>query len=246
MSLNFIKGLPKVGDKSVILTIIDHFSKYAHFINLAHSYTAETVATTFFKEIVRLHDVPASLVSDRDPVFTSAFWKALFAAMGSDLHMSSAFHPQSDGQSEAVNKVIAMYLRCMVGDRPRTWVHWLAWAEYPYNTFYHSALKETLFKVVYGRDLPCLRSYDSSDCHVAAVSKTMGERDEFLVDICLRLEQAQHIMKKHYDKGHRELSFDVGDWFGCACIIDHKRAFLTLEREAETAASLGHTRFVLR
>lgn len=65
------------------------------------------------------HGVPASLVSDRDPVFTSAFWKALFTAMGSELHMSSTFHPQLDGQSEAVNKVIAMYLRCMVGDRPR-------------------------------------------------------------------------------------------------------------------------------
>lgn len=117
-------------EASPSLTVVNRFSKYAHFIALAHPYLAETVAAAFFSDIVRLHGVPTSIVSDRDPVFTSAFWHSLFDATGSKLHMSSAFHPQTDGQSEAVNKVIAMYLRCMVGDRPRSWVKWLAWAEY--------------------------------------------------------------------------------------------------------------------
>lgn len=103
ISMDFIEGLPKVGGKSVILTVVDRFSKYAHFIPLAHSYTAESVTKAFFADIVRLHGVPASIVSDRDVVFTSRFWKALFAASGSRLHMSSAFHPQMDGQSKAVN-----------------------------------------------------------------------------------------------------------------------------------------------
>jgi hypothetical protein len=65
--------------------------------------------------------------------------------------MSTAFHPQTDGQSEVVNKIIAMYLRCITGDRPRTWVDWLSWAEYCYNTSFHSALRATPFEVVYGR-----------------------------------------------------------------------------------------------
>jgi transposase InsO family protein len=120
--MDFIEGLPKVGGKCVILTVVDRFSKYAHFIPLAHPYTAKTVAKAFFADIVRLNGVPASIVSDRDVVFTSGFWKALFAASGSRLHMSSAFHPQSDGQSEAINRVISMYLRCLTGDRPRQWL----------------------------------------------------------------------------------------------------------------------------
>jgi hypothetical protein len=71
--MDFIEGLPKVGGKCVILTFVDRFSKYAHFIPLAHPYTAETVAKVFFADIVRLHGVPASIVSDRDVVFTSGF-----------------------------------------------------------------------------------------------------------------------------------------------------------------------------
>jgi hypothetical protein len=113
--MDFIEVLPKVGGKSVILTVVDRFSKYAHFIPLAHPYTAESVAKAFFSNIVRLHGFLASIISDRDVVFTSEFWKALFAAAGTRLHMSSAFHPQSDGQSEALNHVIALYLRCISG-----------------------------------------------------------------------------------------------------------------------------------
>jgi len=182
---------------------VDRFSKYAHFIPLGHPYTAESVARVFFAEVVRLHGIPASIVSDRDPVFTSAFWKALFAASGSKLLMSSAFHPQTDGQTEAVNKAIGIYLRCMTGDRPRQWLRWLPWAEYIYNTAYHTALKDTPFRVVYGRDPPVLRTYESGDIRVAAVAQTMEERDMFIEDVRLRLEQAQAISKASYDRSHR-------------------------------------------
>jgi len=201
--MDFVEALPKVGGKSVILTVVDRFSKYAHFIPLGHPYTAESVTRVFFAEVVRLHGIPASIVSDRDPVFTSAFWKALFAASGSKLLMSSAFHPQTDGQTEAVNKAIGIYLRCMTGDRPRQWLRWLPWAEYIYNTAYHTALKDTPFRVVYGRDPPVLRTYASGDIRVAAVAQTMEERDMFIEDVRLRLEQAQAISKASYDRSHR-------------------------------------------
>ena len=97
IGLDFIEALPKVGGKSVILTVVDRFSKYSHFIPLAHPYTAETVAQAFFSDIVRLHGIPQSMVSDPDPVFTSKFWSELMRLSGAKLHMSSAFHPQSDG-----------------------------------------------------------------------------------------------------------------------------------------------------
>jgi hypothetical protein len=119
IGLDFIEALPRVKGKSVILTVVDRFSKYCHFIPLAHSYSSESVAQAFFTDIVRLHGMPQSMVSDRDPVFTSTFWRELMRLMGAKLHMTTAFHPQSDGQSEAANRVIAMYLRCFSGDQPR-------------------------------------------------------------------------------------------------------------------------------
>jgi hypothetical protein len=143
--MDFVEGLPKVHGKTVILSVVDRFSKFAHFIPLAHPYAAETVAHAFFVDIIRLHGFPQSIVSDRDAVFTSAFWKELFHLADTHLCMSSAFHPQSDGQTEVVNKVITMYLRCLAGDRPRQWVHWLPWAEFCYNTSYHMALRDTPF-----------------------------------------------------------------------------------------------------
>ena len=97
--MDFIEGLPKVHGKSVILTIVDRFSKYSHFIALSHPYTATSVARAFFEGVVRLHGFPQSIVSDRDPVFTGNVWRELFKLSGVKLRMSTAFHPQTDGQS---------------------------------------------------------------------------------------------------------------------------------------------------
>jgi hypothetical protein len=108
--------VPKVGGKSVILTVVDRFSKYAHFILLGHPYTAASVARAFFDGVVRLHGFPSSIVSDRDPMFTGHVWRDLFKCASVSLRMSTTFHPQTDDQSEVVNKVITMYLRCVTGD----------------------------------------------------------------------------------------------------------------------------------
>jgi hypothetical protein len=143
--LNFIEGFPRVNGKTVILMVVDRFSKYAHFVPLGHPYTATTVARAFFNNIVRLHGMPTSVVSDRDPVFTAHFWKELFKLSGVQLRFSSAFHLQSDGQLEATNRIITMYLRCLASDRPRQWLQWLSWAEYCYNTAYQSSLHTSPF-----------------------------------------------------------------------------------------------------
>lgn len=93
IAMDFVEGLPRVCDKSVILTVIDRFSMYAHFIPLAHPYTASSMAKVFFDEVVRLHGLPSSIVSDREPVFTSSFWSELFRLSGTKIQLSSAFHP---------------------------------------------------------------------------------------------------------------------------------------------------------
>lgn len=212
ISMDFIEGFPRVHGKSVVLTVVDRFSKYAHFVPLAHPYTAQSVAHAFFEAIVRLHGFPESIVSDRDTIFTSNFWKELFLLAGVSLDMTSAFHPQSDGQSEIVNRTIEMYLRCLSGDRPRHWVRWLSWAEFCYNTSYHSALKATPFQVVYGRPPPAIIPYNEGSAQVAAVDTILRSRDEFLIEIRDRLLQAQQRMKDFYDKHHREVEFDIGQW----------------------------------
>jgi len=210
--MDFVEALPKVHGKSVILTVVDRLLKYAHFIPLGHPYTAASVARAFFAEIVRLHGFPESIVSDRDPVFTGHVWRDLFRLAGVQLRMSSAFHPQTDGQSEAVNKTIAMYLRCMTGGRPRTWLDWLPWAEYCYNTAYHSALRTTPFQVVYGRPSPAIVPYQQGAARTDTVDTMLADRDAFLDEVRARLLQAQEYARRHYDATHHRVEFAPGDW----------------------------------
>jgi hypothetical protein len=190
IAMDFVEALPKVHGKSVILMVVDRFSKYAHFIPLGHPYTASSVAQAFFQDIVRLHGFLESIVSDRDPVFTGHVWRDLFKLAGVQLKMSFAFHPQTDGQSEVVNKTIAVYLRCLTGDRPRAWVDWLPWAEFCYNSSYHSALRTTSFHVVYGWPPPPLLSYQRGSARTQTVDHLLADRDTFLADVCSRLVQA--------------------------------------------------------
>jgi hypothetical protein len=108
--------------------------------------------------------------------------------MGTKLHMTSAFHPQSDGQTEAANRVIVVYLRCFTRNRPRQWLRWLPWVEYTYNTAYQTSLRDTPFRVVYGCDPPSIRSYEPGETRVAAVAQDMEAHETFLADVRYRLE----------------------------------------------------------
>lgn len=128
--MDFIEGLPKSDGYSVILVVVDRLSKYAHFFPLKHPFTAGQVAQVVFDNICKLHGLPKSIVSDRDKVFTSTFWKQLFTLMQTKLLLSTAYHPQSDGQTECVNQCLEMYLRCATHDSPTKWKLWLPLAEF--------------------------------------------------------------------------------------------------------------------
>lgn len=95
--MDFVEGLPVSEGYEVIMVVVGRFTKYAHFVPLCHPFTAATVARAFWDNIIKLHGVPHSIVSDRDRVFTSAMWRALLEAAGTKLSYSTAYHPQTDG-----------------------------------------------------------------------------------------------------------------------------------------------------
>ena len=220
ISLDFIEALPKVHGKSVLLTVVDRFSKYAHFIPLGHPYTASSVARAFFQDIVRLHGFPESIVSDRDPVFTGHVWRDLFRHAGVQLRMSTAFHPQTDGQSEAVNKAITMYLRCLTGDRPRDWLDWLSWAEFCYNTAYHTTLQTTPFQVVYGRPPPDLLPYVPGEARTEAVDTMLSNRVSSWTRFTLAFSRRRSTLDASTTPSTVPWSLSSGTGYYSACFID--------------------------
>ena len=119
--MDFIKGLPKSMEKEVIWVVVDRLSKCAHFIALSHPYSTEILAKAYLDNIYKLHGLPKSIVSDRDTVFFSTFRQSLFSTLGVELHISSAYYPQSDRQTEVLNRCLEQYLRCMCSGSPKDW-----------------------------------------------------------------------------------------------------------------------------
>jgi hypothetical protein len=150
-SMDFIDGLPPSRKFNCILVVVDKLTKFAHFIPLHHPYTAVKVAEVFLDNVYKLHGLSQFLVSDRDPVFTSHFWQAIFRATSTQLHMSTANHPETDGQTERVNQSLECYLRCFISAHAHQWTKWLPLCEFWYNTNWHSSLGKTPFEVLYGR-----------------------------------------------------------------------------------------------
>lgn len=195
ISMDFIDALPVSNGKSVILVVVDRLSKAAHFIALRHPYTAASVAQAFLDNVFKLHGMPRSIASDRDAVFTSAFWQELFKLQGCSLNLSTTYHPQSDGQTEMVNRCLETYLRCMTSDKPQMWSRWLSLAEYWYNTSYHSAAQSTPYEIVFGQPPPVHLPYLPGEAKVQVVAKSLQEREYMLLILKFHLLRAQHRMK---------------------------------------------------
>ena len=140
--MDFIFGLPKsIHGNTGIWTIVDRFSKQAHFIPVKKSIKSHHMATLFVSQIFKYHGMPSSIISDRDPRMTSLFWKGLFENLGTKLNFSSAYHPQTDGQSKIANLTILDLLKNYVDgvDQRGQWEKYLPLVEYAYNNTVHSS-----------------------------------------------------------------------------------------------------------
>ncbi|MCH83059.1 hypothetical protein A2U01_0003873, partial [Trifolium medium] len=211
IAMDFITSLPMSFGFTVIMVVIDRLTKYSHFVALKADYTSKTVAEAFMLNIAKLHGIPKSIVSDRDKVFTSSFWQNLFKLQGTSLAMSTAYHPQTDGQSEALNKCLEMYLRCFTFQNPKGWYKILPMAEYWYNTAFHNSAGMTPFKALYGRDAPTIIRYVAQTSDPPSVKDQLLQRDAILDQLKQNLMKAQQTMKHQADKKRRDVEFKVGD-----------------------------------
>lgn len=209
--MDFIEGLPRSATFNCILVVVDKFSKYAHFLPLSHPFTTFQVALTYVNNIFKLHGMPTAIVSDRDKIFTSNVWQELFKLLGTDLQMSSAYHPQTDGQTERVNQCLETYLRCFVQACPTKWSKWLSLAEYWYNTSFHSSLGHSPFLVLYGHEPRHFGIEISQSCQNADVQNWLEQRELMQQLVRQHLIRAQNKMKVQADKHRYARSFNVGD-----------------------------------
>ena len=150
--MDFVVGLPKtVGQHDSIWVIVDRYTKSAHFLPVRTTYTVDQYADLYVRDIMRLHGAPRSIVSDRDPTFTSKFWGSLQKAMGTKLKFSTAYHPQTDGQSERTIQILEDMLRACVLDFGGSWSKYLPLIEFSYNNSYQSTIGVAPYEMLYGR-----------------------------------------------------------------------------------------------
>jgi len=177
ISMDFITNLPKSSGYDSILVVVCYLTKMAHFIATKTTATAVDVAQTFIDQVFRLHGIPKSIVSDRDPKFTSAFWKSVFKTLKTSLRFSTADHPETDGQTERLNQTLEIMLRHYVETSPNSWSKILPMAEFAYNSSVHNSTGKSPFFLVYGTTPlnPLTMTLDLLAPHMPQASTSMME-----------------------------------------------------------------------
>jgi hypothetical protein len=209
--MDFITQLPCTDSGfDAVFVVIDRLSKLAHFIPTVTTATAADTARLFVDNIVKAHGLPLDIVSDRDSKFTSKFWAAVCEMWGVARKMSSSFHPQTDGQTERMNKVLEEYLRHFVSPHQRDWDLKLPAAEFAINDTYQASIGTTPFFLTYGQHpLTPVRAVEARTNVPAAIDFVLTIRESVKRAKQLMLA-AQQRQKAYFDRKRRDVVFEPG------------------------------------
>ncbi|KAK3030029.1 hypothetical protein RJ639_038128 [Escallonia herrerae] len=204
-----------------IMVVVDRFSKYATFVASPADCTAEEAARLFLKNVVKYWGLPKVIVSDRDPRFTGKFWTELFKLLGSELHFSTSFHPQTDGQTERVNALLECYLRHFVSANQTDWVRLLDVAQFSYNLMRSEATNQSPFEIAIGQQpltpLTLAGDYKGRSPLAAQVARSWNEQADVARSY---LDKAGRKMKKWADKRRQPKEYNLGDMLCSVGVLD--------------------------
>nr|ABA97433.1 retrotransposon protein, putative, Ty3-gypsy subclass [Oryza sativa Japonica Group] len=213
IGMDFITGLPRTSSgHDSIWVVVDRLTKVAHFIPVHTTYTGKRLAELYLSRIMCLHGVPKKIVSDRGSQFTSKFWQKLQEELGTRLNFSTAYHPQTDGQTERVNQILEDMLRACALDFGGAWDKSLPYAEFSYNNSYQASLQMAPFEALYGRKCRTPLFWDQTGERQLFGTEVLAEAEEKVRIIRERLRIAQSRQKSYADNRRRELTFEAGDY----------------------------------
>ena len=212
ITMDFITKLPRTprGYDS-IWVVVDRLTKSAQFLPIRENYSVEKLAELYVKEVVRRHGVPKSIVSDRDSRFTSRFWQSFQQQMGTKVLMSTAYHPQTDGQSERTIQTLEDMLRACIVDLGGSWEEHLPLAEFAYNNNYHASIQMAPYEALYGSPCRTPTCWTEVGEKPLAGPEVIAETEEKIKSIREKLRVAQNRQKQYADKRRKPLKFEVGD-----------------------------------
>ncbi|GJV56133.1 putative reverse transcriptase domain-containing protein [Tanacetum coccineum] len=212
ITMDLVTKLPRSSSGyDAIWVIIDRLTKSAHFLPIREDFKTEKLARIYINEIVARHGVPVSIISDRDGRFASHLWQALQKALGTKLHMSTAYHPETDGQSERTIQTLEDMLRACVMDFGGSWDTHLPLVEFSYNNSYHTSIKCAPFEALYGRKCRSPVIWTEIGESQLIRPELVQETTEKIFQIKERLITARSRQKSYADKRRKPLEFEVGD-----------------------------------
>jgi hypothetical protein len=191
VSMDFVAGLLLTSHRhNVILVIVDKLTKSAHFIPVRDTYDVTDVARVFVSEVIHLQGIPKKIISDRDSRFTYRFWTNLQSALGTQLNLSTTYHPETYGQIERVNQVMEDMLKMYFMDNQTQWEKYLPLVEFAYNNSFHSSIGMPPYEALYGRLCITSLSWDRLEDRVIVRLELIQEMEEQVIQIRQRLKEA--------------------------------------------------------
>ncbi|GJU88130.1 putative reverse transcriptase domain-containing protein [Tanacetum coccineum] len=211
ITMDFVTKLPKTSQGyDTIWVIVDRLTKSAIFTPMRETDPLDKLARMYLKEVVTRHGIPVSIICDRDPRFASNFWRSLQSALGTNLDMSTAYHPQIDGQSERTIQTLEDMLRACAIDFGKGWVNHLPLVEFSYNNRYHASIKAAPFEVLYGRK--CRSPVCWTEVGEAQIlsPELIQETTKKIIQIKQRIQAAHDRQKSYADLKRKPMEFQVG------------------------------------